>query len=279
MPNMQKVGLNLSFGTLGMAWLAAGLWGCDRTVDPVAQNVPAQTDLSVPASDNAISLQAHALEGEELASFLKKFDFKNVPLPATKGNSGSNALAKSAGANLCQVNFNSSKGLSHMADRAYVNYVVAPWYIEPCYPYYAQVTPNVGNQYYLTPEAKGTCPGSYGMIGYLSGNSCVNQKDAATFPRYLEKATGSDGNVAYVVSLLNPDFGSTFNASSFLARSGKMMVYGLGANGSWKTWGPIDATSSMKGVSLTGGIGLVQLGFFASTANGVYSVDNVNIYE
>jgi hypothetical protein len=278
---MQKRALTLSLGALGLTLFAAALSGCNQGVDPAAHEDTAQNQQPVAASDAAITVEPHELKGEELAAFLKQLNIKSETLPVANANPESGALAKSAGGNLCQVNFNSSKGLAHMADRAYAFYASSPWYIEPCFPNYAVVTPSNANSYYLVPEASNICSGKVGMMGNWSngpGSTCINQKDAATFPRYLAKAAPFDLNAIYVVSLLNAGFGATFNASNFFARSGKLMVYAYGANGSFKTWGPIDATSP-KFVSLAGATGLIQLGFYASTSDGVYSVDNINIYE
>jgi hypothetical protein len=272
---------NLSLKALGMAMLAAGFSGCNQSVEPAARGdhagPSAQLEHAVPGPDNSVSLEGHVLKGEELAVFLKRLGNQPPASPAPERVSESGPAAKSAANPTCQINFNSNKGLSHMADAAYTNYATSPWYMEPCFPYYAFVTPSIGTHYYLPTEASGTCPGSYGQIGYGTIGNCTNQQNAANFPRYAAKASPSDGDMALVVTLPQDGVNHAFNASVFFARAGIINVYGLHTDGSWQYWGPVDASASPTFGVLSGGTNLTALYFFASTTDGLFEVDNISI--
>jgi hypothetical protein len=262
----------MPIAAFALAVTAAAMSGCnsdaDRASPSEAVSAPAA---DAPASTAPISNlgEGHLLQGDELKAFLKNLpqDRQTPSAPATQ----SMAAPKSAGNPACVIDFNSNKGLAHMADRAYTPYAVSPFYIQPCFPYYALVTPSDNNNYYLPTEASGTCPGTYGKIGYGSILNCQNQQDAANFPRYAGNTTRSTG---LIVTLPQDGINHNFRVNRFFARSGTITVYANRVGIGWWYWGPI---STPQFFYFTNAQNVTELQFFPSDGNSNITVDNIDI--
>jgi hypothetical protein len=275
---------SLKFTAIGCTLLAMGIFGCNQgasTVSTETVREPAtQPSTSQATPENIILLKERELVGEELQAFLKTLP-KDLKLqPEAAGPSG--GLGKSAANPDCIIDFASNKGLWYMPDRAHTNYATSPYYYQPCSPQYAFITPTKYGTYYLVPEASGTCPGAYGMIGYgpfasKDPNVCKNQKDAALFPRYASNASPTYGDMGLTVQMQDAAKNSyLFTANYFLARGGSIMAYGYKPiSKSWSTWGPFNQTPGFYGFEK--GTNLSVLQFFASDRASVFSVDNISI--
>jgi hypothetical protein len=259
----------------GLSVLAAGMSGCNQSADPASPVGASAPIVQTPSAANPQMEtlgEGKMLQGEELKAFLNTLpkNSKTPAIPATATQSL--AAPKSAGNPACLIDFNSNKGLAHMADRAYTGYAVSPYYLQPCYPYYAFVTPSNNNNYYLPTEASGTCPGNYGKIGYGTYYNCQNQQDAVNFPRY---GANTDRNSGLIVTLPQDGVNHNFRVNYFFARSGTITVYAYRVGIGWWYWGPI--TGTPRFFSFTNAENVTELQFFPSDNNSGFSVDNISI--
>lgn len=277
---------SLKFTAIGCALLAMGHYGCNQSASTASpETVPeptTQPSMSQSTPENAVVLKERELVGEELQAFLKAMQKEQSLKLQPETTTPSEGLGKSSANPTCLIDFASNKGLAYMADRAYRYYAVSPFYLQPCFPHYAFVTPTKGTHYYLVPEAKGTCPGAYGKLGYgavasTDPNVCKNQQDAALFPRYASNGSPTDGDVGLTVQMQdgngNPQL---FRASVFFARGGSIQVYGYKPiTKTWSVWGPFNQTPGF-GV-LQNATNLSALQFFATNRASIFEVDNISI--
>jgi hypothetical protein len=257
----------------GLAVMTAGISGCNQSADPASPDgasAPANPTPSANAPTTSLG-EGHLLQGEELKAFLKTLP-ADKQSPAASAQAQSLAAPKSAAYPACLIDFNSSKGLAHMADRAYTGYAVSPYYIQPCFPYYAFVTPTNNNNYYLPTEATGTCPGSYGKIGYGPYYNCQNQQDAANFARY---GANTDRNSGLIVTLPQDGINHNFRFDYFYARSGTITVYAYRVGIGWWYWGPL--SGAPRYFSFTNADNVTEVRFLPSDNNSNFSVDNISI--
>lgn len=261
----------LPMAAFGLAVLSAAVTGCNQS-DPTSPR-----DASAPAAGYPTTNmgEGHLLKGAELEAFLKSLpaDKQLAAVPAAQAQSI--AAPKSAANPACIIDFNSGKGLAHMADRAYTAYATSPYYIQPCFPYYAFVTPVGRNYYYLPTEASGTCPGSYGNIGYGSVLNCQNQQDAANFPRYASNGSTTDGDLGISVTLPQDGINHNFKLSYFFARSGSIAVYAYRVGIGWWVWTPINVAPGF--FSFTNADNVTEVHFHSSDSRSIFQVDNISI--
>jgi hypothetical protein len=257
---------------LGLAALAAGMTGCNQSPDPVSPDGP-----SAPAAQSPVTAknagEGHLLQGEELKTFLQRLpgDKRAVsPVP-----SQSIAAPKSAANPACIINFNSSKGLSHMSDAAYAYYALSPYYMQPCFPYYAFVTPINRNYYYLPTEASNTCPGDFAMIGTGSIFDCQNQQYAANWPRFASNGSTTDGDMGLSITLPQDGINHNFRLNYIFDRSGSLAVYAYRVGIGWWVWTPINVAPGFFAFSNVENVTEVQI--FSSDFQSIFEVDNISI--
>jgi hypothetical protein len=269
-----------SAAVLGLALLSAALSGCDQGADPISSREPSASPAGGPPVDVPTTQmgEGHLLQGKELDDFLKTLPAdRQVPASAMQPTSEMQpaAAAKSAANPACIIDFNSPKGLAHMADRAYTYYATSPYYIQPCFPYYAFVTPIGRNYYYLPTEASNTCPGSYGKLGYGSVLNCQNQQDAANFPRYASNGSPTDGGLGIVVTLPQDGINHNFRFSYFFARSGSIAVYAYRVGIGWWVWTPINVAPGF--FVFNNAENVTEVRFHSSDGRSIFQVDNISI--
>lgn len=183
-------------------------------------------------------------------------------------------LGKTAVWPTCLVDFNSSVGLSYMADKAYNLYATSPYYYQPCSPYIALVQPSSGyNNYYLVPEQSNVCTGSYGMMGTGPDFAhCTNQKSAALFPRYAASATITTGGLGIQVTLA---YNAAFRLNSFVGKSGTIKVVAYRVGIGWWYWGPLPSNNTYWTFSNADNV--TSATFYAWDGVNTYAIDNVSV--
>ncbi|MBW8888473.1 MAG: hypothetical protein JF616_12015 [Fibrobacteres bacterium] len=270
-----------SLGFSGLALLAAGLSACNQSVDPSSRGEQprgaAQSEQAAPNPKSDTVVEAQVLQGEELAAFLKTRGPQSQAQPASELNIESKPAAKTASNLACVIDFDSPKGLSHMEDHAYQRFASSPWYIQPCFPFYALVTPSVGDRYTLIGEKPDMCVGSYGKMGHGTDDNCTNQDDAEFFPRYASKSEWDDPNMALVVTLPEDGINNIFTANSYYGTDGVVSLYGRRSNGSWIHWPHIIFDQGDRRIILAGGTNLTELDFRSGTPSEGFAIDNIKI--
>jgi hypothetical protein len=270
-----------SLGFLGLALAAAGLSACNQSVEPHSRGelagAPAPSEQAAPNPHGDIVVEAQVLQGDELAAFLKMRGTQSQGQPAPEVRNESKPAAKTASNPACVVNFDSPKGLSHMADHAYRRFASSPWYVQPCFPFYALVTPSVGDRYTLIGEKPDMCIGSYGKMGHGSDDNCLNQEDAANFMRYATKSEMDDPNMALVVTLPQDGVNKIFTANSYYGTDGVVNLYARRSNGSWIHWPTMIFDQGDRRVILAGGTNLTELNFHDGTQKQGFGIDNISI--
>jgi hypothetical protein len=278
---IRSIRLNLPFAAFGLAALAAGFSACNQSQAPTsADSVPAQAGTATADPESPTLVPEHPLNGAELETFLKTLpESQRAPSAASFPSAlSSSALAKTVGNSACLIDFNSLKGLAHMSDRASAFYASSPYYIQPCFPYYAFVTPSSGNYYYLPTEAKGTCSGNPGYIGYWSNlGTCNNQQDAALFPRFASNGSTTDGGLGIKVTLPQDDgTDHPFRVNIFFGRWGTMTAYGYRPATGWTSWGPLNA-SSPQFFTLSNATNLTAFYIMSTDRLSVWQADNISV--
>lgn len=260
---------------LGQGFVLAALISCMTGCEQNAQSPEAGT---APARDGAEAVQdANAgrspapvpVVDEALISLLSK----GLKVPAGSPAPQGPALAKSA-AQTCLINFSNFTSLSAMADHAYALYAVYPWYQQTCGAHTAMVSPTQGTYYYLPPTESNVCTGTKPKMGYgpSPGPSCLNQKDAALFPRNAGALSISDAKVGLAINDISAGYYRNFTLKSMYVTRGPVVIYGY-KNGGWVYWGPVNAGYW----TFPNGENLGQVQIFSSNGSGQYLVDDITI--
>lgn len=268
-----------SLGSLGLVLVAGGLSACNQSVDPNSRGERAgggaQSEPAAPNPEKDTVVESQVLQGEELAAFLKARGPLTKAQPAPEMKIESKPAAKIASNPACVIDFDSPKGLSHMADHAYKRIARSPWYVQPCFPFYALVAPSAGDRYTLNSE-KGACIGSYGKMGYGTDDNCTNQQDAANFIRYASKSEGDDPNMTLIVTLPQDSINNIFTANSYYGADGTVALYGLRSDGVWVHWPHQTFDGGWRRIILAGGKNLTELDFRDGVQPG-WAIDNISI--
>lgn len=258
-----------------MSLLVAGLAGCNRDIQSPDQETSREPVTRAPGElagpEGLMIGEGRKLEGADLKNFLDRHASEERP---HKAEAGTAALPKVA-AQSCMVDFNSSIGLSNMSDRAYTAYATAPWYYQPCgNGYNTYVIPINRNFYYLTTEASGTCPGTYGKIGYGTYTNCQNQANAAYFPRRASNGSTTDGVLGLWAYMYQGNTSKSFNLNSLRVVSGSVYVYAYRNGIGWWWWGPLTGNINW---TFPNGQNVREVKIHASDNANVYVVDDISL--
>jgi len=257
-------GLVLAALTFLVAGCEQNLQSSEAGRTPVADGAETTKD-----ANEARTLTPLPVEDEALKSLLARGMKASVGSTSPQGS----ALAKSA-AQACLIDFNNATSLSAMADHAFALYAIYPWYQQTCGAHTAMVTPTQGPQYYLLPTEPNACIGNYQKMGYgMIGPNCMNQKDAALFPRMAGITTSTDARIGLAINDVSAGSYRNFTLKSLTVVQGPVYVYGFKNPGGWLYWGPL-ATGSY---AIMSGDNLGQAQILSSNGSGVFMVDNINI--